>query len=253
LAQAAQQNNRTTSLAMDAVSPLTAVSAPPVQQRLSDIAYERIKHDIIRCALAPGEEVTEARLGVRLGLGKAPVRAALMRLSQEGLIRALPRRGYLVAPVTLRDVQDIFQFRMLLEPEAARLAAGRVQGDRLRQLDAVCRAGYVPGDRESEADFLRANRDFHVTIAEASGNARLTTTLAGLLDEMERLLHLGLALRNRTEEMQHEHKTLVDALIRGDGDAAAGIAAEQVDASRKMVMDAILSSPLALEVSIRQA
>ncbi len=238
---------------MDAVSPLTAVSAPPVQQRLSDIAYERIKHDIIRCALAPGEEVTEARLGVRLGLGKAPVRAALMRLSQEGLIRALPRRGYLVAPVTLRDVQDIFQFRMLLEPEAARLAAGRVQGDRLRQLDAVCRAGYVPGDRESEADFLRANRDFHVTIAEASGNARLTTTLAGLLDEMERLLHLGLALRNRTEEMQHEHKTLVDALIRGDGEAAAGIAAEQVDASRKMVMDAILSSPLALEVSIRQA
>src|SRR3546814_9020930 len=95
---------------MDAVSPLAAPS-PPAQRRLSDIAYETIKHDIIRCALAPGEEVTEARLALRLGLGKAPVRAALMRLSQEGLIRALPRRGYLVAPVTLRDVQDIFQFR----------------------------------------------------------------------------------------------------------------------------------------------
>lgn len=221
--------------------------------RLSDLAYEQIKRDIIRCALAPGEEVTEAKLALRLGLGKAPVRAALARLSQEGLVRPLARRGYLVPPVTLRDVQDIFQLRMLLEPAAARMAAGRVESERLRQLDAVCRAGYVPGDRESEAEFLRANRDFHVTIAAATGNARLANTLAGLLDEMERLLHLGLALRNRTEEMQHEHKALVDALIRGDGDAAAEIAAEQVEAARKMVMDAILSSPLALEVSIRQA
>lgn len=220
--------------------------------RLSDLAYEKIKRDIIRCALAPGEEVTEAKLALRLGLGKAPVRAALARLSQEGFVRPLPRRGYLVPPVTLRDVQDIFQFRMLLEPAAARMAAGQVEGDRLRQLDAVCRAGYVPGDRESEAEFLRANRDFHVSIAASSGNSRLAGTLAGLLDEMERLLHLGLALRNRTEEMQHEHKALVDALIRGDGEAAAGIAAEQVEAARRMVMDAILSSPLALEVSIRQ-
>ncbi len=220
--------------------------------RLSDHAYESIKRDIIRCALVPGEEVTEAKLALRLGLGKAPVRAALARLSQEGLVRPLPRRGYLVPPVTLRDVQDIFELRMLLEPAAARMAAGRVEGERLRQLDSICRAGYVPGDRESEADFLRANRDFHVTIAEASGNARLANTMAGLLDEMERLLHLGLALRNRTEEMQHEHKALVDALIRGDGDTAARIAAEQVEAARKMVLDAILSQPLALEVSIRQ-
>src|SRR3546814_2697113 len=59
---------------------------------------------------------------------------------------------------------------------------------------------------------------------------------------------LGLALRNRTEEMQHEHKALVDALLRGDGDTAAAMAAEQVEAAREMVMDAILSSPLALEV-----
>lgn len=237
---------------MDAGSPGVRVTEPPAPPRLSDVAYTQLKSDIIRCALAPGQEVTEARLALRLGLGKAPVRAALVRLSQEGLIRALPRRGYLIAPVTVRDVQDIFQFRMILEPEAARLAAGRVQGDRLRQLDAICRAGYVPGDHESEAAFLRANRDFHVAIAEASGNARLATTLASLLDEMERLLHLGLALRNRTEEMQHEHKALVDALLSGDKEAAAAMAAEQVEAARKMVMDAILSSPLSLEVSFRQ-
>ncbi len=237
---------------MDAAAPpLAPVAELTATPRLSDLAYERIKRDIICCNLAPGEEVTEAKLALRLQLGKAPVRAALARLSQEGLVRALARRGYLVAPVTLRDVQDIFPLRRLLEPEAARMAAGRVEGERLRQFDAVCRAGYVPGDRDSEAEFLSANRDFHVTIAAASGNARLAGTLAGLLDEMERLLHLGLALRNRTEEMQHEHKSLVDALIRGDGAAAAEFAREQVDAAQAMVMDAILSSPLALEVNMK--
>jgi len=231
------------------VAPADADGRLP--QRLSDIAYEKIKRDIIRCRLAPGEEVTEARLALGLGLGKAPVRAALARLSQENFVRPLARRGYLVPTVTLRDVQDIFQLRMILEPQAVRLAAGRVDGVRLHQLDDVCRKGYVPGDRESEAEFLCANRDFHVAIAQASGNARLAATLAGLLDEMERLLHLGLAIRDRTEEMQHEHRSLVDALVGGDSDAAAAIAIEQVEAAERMVMDAIMSSPTALEVSIK--
>lgn len=223
----------------------------PASLRLSDQAHEKIKRAIIRCRLPPGEEVTEAQLAVSFGFGKAPVRAALTRLAQEGLIRALPRRGYLVAPVTLRDLYDIFQFRMILEPQAARMAAGRVDAETLRSFDAICSQGYVPGDRESEAEFLQANRAFHVSIAQAAGNVRLAATLAGLLDEMERLLHLGLSLRNRTEEMQHEHKSLIDALVRGDGEAAAAIAAEQVDAAQKMVTDAILSSPLALAVSLR--
>lgn len=221
------------------------------KRRLSDLAYSRIRGDIIRCLLGPGVEVTEAQLASRYRLGKSPVRSALARLCQEGLLQPLPRRGYLVAPVTLQDVHDIFQLRLVLEPAVARLAVGRTDNERLRELDAICKAGYVPGDKESEAAFLKANKEFHVTIARASGNRRLCKTISDLLDEMERLLHLGLSLRNRTDEMQHEHRALLEALSQGDEEAAERVTQEQIETARKMVIDALLSSPAIMEVTIK--
>lgn len=211
-------------------------------QFLNDKAYEQIKFDIVRCRLPPGSEVSEAQLALSYGYGKAPVRMGLLRLSQDGLVKALPRRGYRIAPVTLKDVYDVFEMRLLLEPYAARAAAGRVDAEELRVLDDVCQRDYAPTDPDSRLNYLEANRSFHVLIARASGNSRLAGSLAQLLDEMTRILFIGLGLRNRTDEMQHEHKQLVDALVAAEGAAAEQIARDQILASRKMVMDAIVSS-----------
>jgi DNA-binding GntR family transcriptional regulator len=210
--------------------------------RLMDAAYWTVKREIVECALPPGIEVSERELMERYGLSKAPLREALVRLGQEGLLRAIPRSGYQVKPITVQDVQDIFALRLLLEPAAARQAAGHVDEALLSELDAVCRAGYIPGDRQSETAFLRTNREFHLTIAQAARNRRLAGLLGQLLEEMERLFHLGLAVRNRTVEMQHEHRALVEALTRGDGDAAEATTIVQIESARRMVMDGILSA-----------
>lgn len=217
---------------------------------LSDRAYERIKHDIICCLFAPGTEVSEAQLCAQYKLGKAPVRMALSRLAHDGLVRAMPRRGYMVTPVTLQDIQDVFELRLMLEPAAARMAAGHVDAQRLRMLDDICREGYQTGNARSTARFLDANKAFHVTIAQAAGNARLTGAIEQLLDEMTRLLHLGLGMRNRSQEMQHEHRALVRALARGDGDTAANICREQIEAARHMVLGAIMASKSVLNLAI---
>src|SRR5262245_38400538 len=171
---------------------------------LTDRAYERIRHDIIVCAISPGAEISETQLCSQYKLGKAPVRMALNRLAHDGLVRAIPRRSYMVTPVTVRDIHDVFELRLMLEPAAARMAAGKVDAQRLQALDEICRAGYQPGDPRSTARFLDANKAFHVAIAQAAGNARLAAAVEQLLDEMTRLLHLGLGLRNRSQEMQHE-------------------------------------------------
>lgn len=217
---------------------------------LSERAYERIKHDIICCLYAPGTEISEAQLCAQYKLGKAPVRMALSRLAQDGLVRAIPRRGYMVSPVTLKDIQDVFELRLILEPQAARRAAGHVDVKRLRLLDEICRAGYQPDQPKSIARFLEANKEFHVAIAQAAGNMRVVHAVAQLLDEMTRLLHLGLGFRNRTQEMQHEHRTLLRALIRGDGATAEKICQEQIEAAREMVMKAILSSDTVMNATI---
>ena len=217
---------------------------------LTDRAYERIRHDIICCVIAPGAEISEAQLCLHYKLGKAPVRMALHRLAHEGLVRAIPRRGHMVSPVTLKDIQDIFELRQLIEPPAARMAAGRVHAQRLRALDEACRGGYQPGDPRSIDRFLEAHKAFHIAIAEAAGNTRLTHAIAQLLDGMTRLLHLGLGLRNRSQELLQEQRTLVKALVRGDGDTAHRVCREQIESARNMVLSAVLTSKSIMNVAL---
>jgi len=217
---------------------------------LSDRAYERIRHDIIACAFAPGADISEAQLCAHYKLGKAPVRMALNRLAHDGLVRAIPRRGYMVAPVTLKDIHDVFELRLMLEPAAARMAAGRVDTQRLKAIDEASRAGYQPGDPRSTARFLEANKAFRVAIARATGNARLADTIERLLDEMTRLLHLGLGLRNRSQEMQREHRALAKVLARSDAAAAERVSREQIEAERNMVLSAILTSSSVVTIAL---
>lgn len=232
------------------MQPATRHEQP--SETLGDLAYERIKEKILHCELEPGSAMTEAQLAQSLGLGKAPIRRALSRLTQDGYVKALARRGYVVAPITLRDVHQLFEVRLLLEPAAAKAAAGRIDGVRIRELETVCQAAYQPGDRASERAFLAANKEFHIAVVDGAGNQRLTRIVSQLLEEMTRLFHLGLALRDRTSEMQHEHRELIDALVSGNGDEAEKVMRDQIEAARIMVLDGILSSATfqALEIQI---
>ncbi len=229
-----------------------ALSASP----LADRAAMLLRADILACRLAPGATLSEIALAARTGLGRAPIRAALSRLADEGLVRALPRRGWVVSVVTLRDIHEVFELRLILEGEAARRAAQAVRSGSgsaggLAQLEAIVQQGYDPADLDSTLAFLAANRDFHVAIAELAGNQRLARQVGRLLDESSRMLVLGLARRDRTREMAHEHQALLTALSEGDGPEAAAIMCEQVAASRAMVLAALTgpTSPLVVSES----
>jgi DNA-binding GntR family transcriptional regulator len=212
--------------------------------RLGDLAYQRIKRDILECVLPPGSDVTETRLTERYALGKAPVRAALLRLRQEGLVRPMARRGYVVTPVTVKDVQDLFEFRLLLEPGTARLAAGRISPAGLRRLRALCR-----DDRMSRTAFNRANTEFHVAIAEAAGNHRVAGAIAQVLDGIDRLFSLRLTPHD-IAEAHREHRTIIQALQTGDGAKAEEVASRHIQQAARKVMDAVFSSPdfMAIEI-----
>jgi DNA-binding GntR family transcriptional regulator len=235
---------------MTTASISRSLTITPAIPLLADRAYERIKHDIITCVIAPGTEISEPQLCTHYRFGKAPVRMALIRLAHDALVRAIPRRGYRVTPVTLKDIHDVFELRLMLEPAAARMAAGKVDAPRLRALDEACRAGYQPNDAKSITRFLDANESFHVAIAQATGNQRLATMIAQLHDQMTRLLHFGLGLRSRSPELQLEHRTLVKALARGDGESAERIARAQIEAARSMVLSAIMTSTTMMNLTI---
>ncbi|MFN6999040.1 MAG: FCD domain-containing protein [Elioraea tepidiphila] len=136
-----------------------------------------------------------------------------------------------------------------LSRDALRTTLQRVDAAALERLDAVVRCGYDPADPESALAFLEANRAFHVAVAELSGNRRLARILGRLLDEATRMLVLGLARRDRTGEMRAEHGALIAALVAGDGEEAARLAACEIGTSRTMVMDALLSPEAATRIA----
>jgi len=220
-------------------------------QQLSNAAYERIKQAIIECVLAPGEEISQSQLEQFVKMGKAAVRTALTRLDQEGLVSAVPRRGYVVSAVTMRDIENMFGLRLILEPAATRRAAERLTAGDLRQLGELARIGFIVGDLDSERRFLQANRDFHMTIAHASGNARLAKVMEQLLEEGTRIIFLTMSLSDLSETWRHGHEEIYAALKARDGTRAADIARLEIENGLKDVAKAVMSSPAVSHMNIR--
>lgn len=206
---------------------------------LSEQAYEIIKNDIITCVLAPGEQIAQSQLAARYQIGTTPVREALQRLAQEGFVQAIPRFGFVVTPITFRDVHEIFELRAVLESAAVRLAAVRGRQEQLRQIARSTNFTYVYRDPPSYSKFLELNNDWHRSVAVVAGNQRLVDLLSKLLDELTRVFHLGLDLRDSAEEMRDEHIALAEALLARDPDRAEQIARSQIARSQERILEAL--------------
>lgn len=221
----------------------TATGQNGDQPLQTEAAYAWIKRDIISCALPPGQQVTEEYLAERFGTGRGAVRAALKRLYQEHLVQTTSRQRYVIPPITLREARELFDIRRLLEPVAARRAAGVIEPPIIARLRELCKSQYDVGDQRSAIDFLTANTEFHLTVARASGSLVLADLIANLLDRVERFNHVSHALMDRNVVAHDEHVALVDALEACDGDGAERVMAAQIDSSWRFVLEALTRSP----------
>lgn len=202
-------------------------------------AYAVLKERVLTCVYPPGTALNEGRLAEELEISKTPVRQALAMLVHEGFVELLPRQGYRVRDLSIADVQEIFNLRLLLEPAAAAMAAEHATAEQLHELRRLA-------EEEDDADdyqrFVTLSRSFHVRLAEASGNGRLASTLTHLLEEMQRLYLSGIDLHVGVRHERGEHRDLVAALLKGNHHLAHDIAARQVESSRERVMEALLAA-----------
>jgi DNA-binding GntR family transcriptional regulator len=224
----------------------------PAGISLGEQAYAVLRKEIVSLGLAPGAEVSEQRLVSEFGLSRAAVRAALARLRAEGLITSVPRRGHFVSVITLRDVDEVFRLRLLLEPEAAALAAGRIGEAELRALREVADRRYDVGSRESISRFLAANRELHVRVAAASGNGRLARWVGSLLEEAERASHLALAAGagERGLRIVHEHGELIEALVAGDAAGARRYMVTALESFHRELRSVLLDRAAVLDTAL---
>lgn len=188
----------------------------------------------------PGERFSELELSGRLDLARAATRAALMRLAEGGLVEPLPRLGFVVTPITLAGIRELFELRLLVEPRATAMAVGKLDPARLRRIN---RAPQKARSRAEKLAFTDSNRAFHREIAAATGNQRLQRLLESLADEMQRLVHLGLFGRSTSnDERRHadaQHEAVIEAFESGDTQAAEEAARLHVEHSEKLAMEAV--------------
>jgi DNA-binding GntR family transcriptional regulator len=211
------------------------------ENSLGEQAYAKIKDDIITCVFAPGESCSESQLAERYGVSKAPIRWALAALSRERLVTSRARQGYVVAPLTMKSVKGLFELRIVLESAAARLAAGLVNIEKLKSFKP--RLGkYDPNDRNRKVDWIMANQEFHLEIARATGNEWLYQAILDALEETRRIIHVSLSVPEKVQAMSNDHRDIIDALARGDGERAAHFSQIHIEKSLEAVLAAMLGS-----------
>src|SRR5262245_46468956 len=193
---------------------------------LSQVVGEKIRGQILEGKLRPGERLIEDRLSSELGVSRVPVREALRGLSMEGLVRLEPNRGATVTEVTPELVAELVEVRTLLEALNARLAARRHDPKIVALLQDTLRRGNEAAQSGTSEELARLNGEFHEHLAEASRNSVLSDIMRSLRERTS--LAFSVNGRARAREDWQEHAGILAAVIDGDEEMAALLAARHV-------------------------
>jgi DNA-binding GntR family transcriptional regulator len=202
------------------------------QGSLVEFVRERFLDDIIQGRFAQGRVIHLAALADRYGISKTPVREALALLRQEGLVEVAPYKGYYVRPLDLREFNDIFAMRELLEVAAAELAATHITNEQLRELERL----RAPDVSTMTLEYDRYAHRFHSLIAQASRNTKLAEFFELCYNNVRRLQYAGIG-RPQPRIIAQEHDEILDALRRRDAPAAAAAMRTHIQNIRRRALE----------------
>ena len=207
-------------------------------------AYWRLRDMILRTELKPGSALVEADLVERTGFSRTPIRDALHRLVHEGLVEIIPRRGTFVTPVTISDLQQIFEVRLGLEEMVAHMAVEYCAPEDLATLRDLLARQRAAGDDEDTG--VRLDGALHGLLVRMSRNHYLAEIYRRLSDASLRLLYLTrCGMETKTE--QAAFFSAVDrALARRDGDGLAEALRTHIHEFRARVGGSIISGSFRL-------
>jgi len=185
---------------------------------LKEKAYGCIKEDIICCKFPPGSVLSEKELVVRLGISRTPIREALNRLEQEGLVKIVPQRGVFVADITLKMTLELYQVREVLEPFIVRLATPLASEERLAEFRSEF--GKMTEGAGKEA-IISLDHQFHFFLAESCGNSFLAQLMANIRTHIDRT---RVASSRDAESVRlgvEEHLAIIEAILERDAEQAS--------------------------------
>lgn len=191
---------------------------PPSKPSLTEEAYARLKSEILDNRLSPGFQALEPELAQRLGMSRTPVREALIRLQEDGLVEVIRRRGMRVLPVSPDDMREIYEALSCIEAEAAALLAARRPPPDTAPLDKTIldmENALIADDLDAWA---LADNAYHRAVVELCGNSRLAAIAVTLQNQSHRARMFTLRLREKPFRSTSDHRRQVEAIRAADSD-----------------------------------
>jgi DNA-binding GntR family transcriptional regulator len=188
---------------------------------LTEQVIRSVREAIHSGELRPGELYSVYRLAAQLNVSRTPVREAMLRLAETGMVRFERSRGFRVLRSDPKEIAEVFQLRLLLEVPAARIAARRADPALIEAMRAELGAMREAAGEHDEPRFMRHDRAFHDLLLAAGTNRRLAGIVGGLRDAT---MTLGASTVDRSRSLSDiaaEHEPILAALEAGDADAAA--------------------------------
>ena len=200
-----------------------AASTSKVSERLpsSERAYREIKRRILDNEMATGASILEEELSALLGMSRTPVREAMVRLANEGMVEIRPRHGMRILPISADDMQEIYDILTVLELKAAELLARRgLEEKEIIALRKAVKEMESALARDELTAWAAADEKFHTLLIESTPNARLRALVYQFWDQVHRARLSTLHLRPKPVDSNKDHLGLVEAIEARDGERA---------------------------------
>ncbi|HYM51128.1 MAG TPA: GntR family transcriptional regulator [Candidatus Limnocylindrales bacterium] len=197
----------------------------------AEAVYDELRTRILDGTLEPGSVLNQEVLAAGLGLSITPLREALRRLEVEGLVRLKAHSTMAIAPLTLKELTELYAVRTTLDPVAAGLAAAQATDAQLKE---IARLAAERPDRSPRGRLL-ANRRFHRAVYSACGNLVLTQLLDQLWDRTDRYRLIVVRERTYGAVAMRDHREIAAALLRRDAIAVSTLVRQHVETTRHMI------------------
>jgi len=214
---------------------------------LAERAYRRLRQAIVRCEFEPGQRLRVDELSKQYEISSSPLREALSRLSEQGLVKAFENRGFHVAPLSVQGIADLTRVRLLVECEALRDAM--TNGSDAWEAGVVAAAHSLAlveqrlGDGPVVLDeaWSQRHRDFHLAIYAGCTSPMLRELVSALFDNAERYRQFS-ARHRKVERRKHsEHQRLMSAVLARNEEKALGLLRQHISATERNVTECLLN------------
>lgn len=208
-------------------------------ESLRQRAYEEIKSRIVTLKYAPGEYLNGALVSAQLDIGRTPVQQALDRLMREGMLEVIPRKGVIVKPVSLDEVLQLIEARLVNETHCAAFAAQRATAQEVHDMRAILDRAHSLIKAHDLEGLMNLDREFHSSISRAAKNRVMAEILLSLHERSLRFWFISLSHREHMLQVQAEHERVFEAIKSRDSEAARQAIRAHIESFRQTITTAI--------------